>query len=242
MAVDEEAAGWDDERPLDHRQHGRDMIFLRTTVDAGLGIAKTHDQRVAAVRLMRISRRLRHGRIEDSDEVGRAEARQVGVDGVEAADLEGEIRGHARASAASRSAIAGIAAAATLAKAKRRNGSLPAAEHAAGQAQDVLLVGQAPRHRRRRAAVEGMADIGEVSAGADEFVADIVAAEGLAQGRETVAHHLRVAAPPLAERAQAVDRRHLADARRADGDRVHGLGDFGCRAAARRRWRRRDSR
>ena len=125
MAMDEEAAGRRDERALDHRQHGRDMIRLRAAVDAGFGIAEAHDQRIAARRLMRIGRRLRHGRIEDADQVGRAEARQVGVDGVEAADLEGESVRHARASAASRSAIAGIAAAATLAKAKRRNESCP---------------------------------------------------------------------------------------------------------------------
>ena len=135
--------------------------------------------------------------------------------------------GHERASAASRSAIAGIASAATLAKAKRRKASCPPPNMLPGRQQDVLLVGEAPRHRRRRAAVEGVTDIGEIGAGAHQLVADVVAAEGIAQGREAVAHHRGVGATPVAERAQAVDRRRLADARRADGDRIHGLGDLG---------------
>ena len=66
------------------------MVRLRAVVGAGFGIAEAHDQRVAARRLMGIGRRLRHGRIEDADQMGRAEARQVGGDGVEAADPEDE--------------------------------------------------------------------------------------------------------------------------------------------------------
>jgi len=48
MAMDEEAGGGGRRGALDQRQHGRDVIPLRTVLDAGFGIAEAHDQRVAA--------------------------------------------------------------------------------------------------------------------------------------------------------------------------------------------------
>ena len=59
---------------------------------------------------------------------------------------------------------------------------LTRAEHAAGQRQHVLLVGQPPRDLGRGPAVEGMGEIGEIGPGADQAIAEI----GRASCRERV--------------------------------------------------------
>src|SRR4029077_15152878 len=57
-------------------------------------------------------------------------------------------------------------------------------EHAAGQAQDILLLGEAPGDAARFCSGEGMAQIGEISPGADDLVAGIVLGESGAEARD----------------------------------------------------------
>src|SRR5262249_32137698 len=89
-----------------------------------IDVLEAQEQGRAGVRLLAVDRRFRRQRIKDAQEMGRTEFRDDGADAVQRPDPDLEApRGHARASSASRSAIAGMASAATLAKAKRRKES-----------------------------------------------------------------------------------------------------------------------
>ena len=96
-----------------------------------------------------------------------------------------------------------------------------------------MLVGEAARDRGRVLAAERVAHVSEVGAGADHRVGQVVARERLPQRLDAVVHHRPLVAPPVAEVLHAEERRVLADARRANRDAIHRLGDLVEKRAAR---------
>ena len=109
---------------------------------------------------------------------------------------------------------------------------LVGAEHAARQAQKIVMAGKPLRHRLGAHAGKWMSKISEIGADAHELVAQIRPGQGGLQCLRPRCHHLQFLRFPFRQCLEAEQGGALGDMGRANGNAVENLLELGEKFAA----------